>query len=316
MLEPDHPDLSVRRQCKLLDFSRSGWYTAQQREPSEEDVELMNRIDRIYTDCPWYGSRRIAAVLGREGLLINRKRVQRLMRTMGIAGAAPRRSTSKPAPGQKVYPYLLRNLTVDRADQVWCSDITYIPLARGFMYLTAVMDWHTRFVLSWELSNSLDSSFCVEALEDALHQYGPPEIFNTDQGCQYTARPFLNVLREAGVRISMDGRGRWLDNVFIERLWRTVKHEDVYFRGYETAPELYRGMVRFFRSYNEERPHQALEYQTPGEVYRISETMTPEAGRSRACSAAPTSSRPILAAGAPPAGAGPDGPQRQDRSPP
>jgi putative transposase len=245
---------------------------------------MMKRIDRIYTDCPWYGSRRLAVMLGREGLNINRKHVQRLMRTMRIEGAVPRRSTSRRNPKHPVFPYLLRNVKIERADQVWSTDITYVPLNRGFMYLTAVIDWYSRYVLSWSLSNTLDSSFCVEALEEALQQ-GKPEIFNTDQGVQFTSQAFVSKLQDAGVRVSMDGRGRWLDNVFIERLWRTVKHEDIYFRCYETAPELYRGLIKFFHYYNEERPHQALEYKTPGEVYReacrmpLMGLLNPEAGQ-------------------------------------
>lgn len=267
MVEKDHPELSIRRQCVLLRVSRSGLYSARTRRPSEEDCDMMNRIDRIYTECPWYGSRRLTAVLRREGLRVNRKRVQRLMRLMGIEGAAPLRSTSKPNPGHAVFPYLLRNVAIERPDQVWSTDITYVPLKNGFMYLTAVIDWFSRYVLSWSLSNTLDGSFCTEALDEALKQ-GKPEIFNTDQGAQFTSRAFVSRLQAADVRISMDGRGRWVDNVFVERLWRTVKHENVYFHGYETAPELYRGLIKFFHYYNEERPHQALEYRTPGEVYR------------------------------------------------
>jgi len=266
-MEPDHAEVSIRKQCQLLAVSRSGWYAARDRRTSAEDCEMMNRIDRIYTDCPWYGSRRIAAMLRREGVRINRKRAQRLMRTMGVQGAMPRRSTSKRNMKHPVFPYLLRNVKIKHPNQVWSTDITYVPLNKGFMYLTAVIDWYSRYVLSWALSNTLDSSFCVEALEEALLQ-GTPEIFNSDQGVQFTSQPFTSTLKNAGVRISMDGRGRWLDNVFVERLWRTVKHEDVYFRGYETAPDLYRGLIRFFHSYNEERPHQSLEYKTPGEVYR------------------------------------------------
>ena len=306
MVEASHSKLSVRRQCALLGFSRSGWNSARDRQPPEDDLELMKRIDRIYTDCPWYGSRRIREALRRQGLGVNRKRVQRLMRRMGIQGAVPRRSTSRPAPNHPVFPYLLRGLTVNRPDQVWCADITYAPVAHGFMYLVAVMDWYSRYVISWELSNSLDGSFCVEALAAAL-QHGTPQIFNTDQGCQFTAHPFVSLLRDTGIRISMDGRGRALDNVFVERLWRSVKHEDIYLRGYETAPELYRGLIRYFHYYNHQRPHQGLAYRTPAELYRPgcpdgpSGLSNPEGGRSAAGSAAPTSYRPILAAGGPPA---------------
>ncbi len=190
MIEKGHPVLSIRRQCGLLDVSRSAWYQARNRSVSDTDANTMKRIDRIYTEWPWYGSRRVAAQVRREGLRVSRKRIQRLMRIMGIAGAAPKRSTSRPARSHPVYPYLLRNLTVNRPNQVWCADITYIPLDKGHMYLVAVMDWHSRYVLSWALSNSLDSSFCVEALQDALRSHGKPEIFNTDQGCQFTSEAF------------------------------------------------------------------------------------------------------------------------------
>ena len=287
MVEPRHARLSVRRQCELLELNRSGWYEASRRKPSEQDVETMRQIDRIYTQWPWYGSRRIGAILRREGTVVNRKRLQRLMRCMGIEGVRRRRSTSKPAPGHMVFPYLLRGLEVERPDQVWCADITYVPMAAGSMYLVAVMDWYSRYVVSWELSNSLDSAFCVEAVRSALLQ-GRPEIFNTDQGCQFTSQAFVGMLQQAGVRISMDGRGRALDNVFIERLWRSVKHEDVYVHGYETVPQLYRGLIKYFRYYNEQRPHQGLADRTPGEVYRSRseppdpsrpKTWNPEGGR-------------------------------------
>jgi len=268
MIEPDHETLSVRRQCCLLGFSRSGWYAARDRQDSVEDVVLMNEIDRLYTKWPWYGSRRIREMLRREkGLQVNRKRIQRLMRRMGIAGVMPRPKTSRRCPEHRVYPYLLRGVEVSRPDQVWSTDITYVPVGSGYMYLVAVMDWHTRYVLSWELSNTLDSSFCVEALQASLLR-GKPEIFNTDQGSQFTAQAFTSVLRDAGIRISMDGRGRALDNVFVERLWRSVKDEDIYLHAYETVPELFRGLIRYFRYYNEERPHQGLAYRTPAEAYR------------------------------------------------
>jgi putative transposase len=270
MVEPEHAKLSVRRQCNLLGFSRSGLYESRKTQPSQEDAEMMKQIDHIYTWMPCYGSRRIATHLRRHGQCVNRKRIQRLMRKMGLEGVAPRRRTTRPHPSHKVYPYLLRNLDVVRPNQVWCADITYVPMKRGSMYLTAVMDWYSRRVLAWELSNSLDSSFCVEALQRALAHYGPPEIFNTDQGCQFTSEAFTSVLRNAGIRISMDGRGRALDNVFIERLWRSVKHEDIYLRDYENVPELYRGLIRYFHHYNNERFHQGLDDKTPDEVYRTS----------------------------------------------
>lgn len=298
MVEPDHGSVSVRRQCCLLGLSRSGWYGARDRKPSEEDVELMNEIDRLYTKWPWYGSRRIREALWREkGQRVNRKHIQRLMRRMRIAGAMPRRKTSQRCPKHPVYPYLLRGVQIARPDQVWSTDITYVPVGSSFMYLVAVLDWYSRYVLSWELSNTLDSSFCVDVLQTSLLR-GKPEIFNTDQGSQFTADAFTSVLRAAEIRISMDGRGRALDNVFVERLWRSVKYEDIYLHAYESVPELYRGLIRYFRYYNEERPHQGLDYRTPGEVYRGEPEWNPEGGR-----------RPwdLLEGGAP-AGEGPGGP--------
>jgi putative transposase len=310
MIEPAHAKLSVRRQCEALGISRSGWYSGRDRQPSRRNLELMKTIDRIYTEWPWYGSRRIRAVLLRDGQRVNRKRIQRLMRAMGIAGVAPRRSCSRPTPGHAVYPYLLRNVTVNRPNQAWCADITYLPLPQGFMYLVAVMDWYSRRVLSWRLSNSLSADFCVEALQEALDRHGRPEIFNTDQGGQFTCDAFLDPLRQAEVRISMDGRGRWMDNVFVERLWRTVKHEDVYLRCYENPRQLRQGIDRFFHYYNEQRPHQALGYQTPGEVYRAGKEWNPDIGRSPFHPDAPTNrQRSILASGGSPPGEGPDGPQ-------
>jgi len=319
MVEPDHPALSVRRQCELLSLSRSGLYEAQARKPSEEDVEMMNRIDQVYTQYPYYGTRRIREAMRREGIRANRKRIQRLMRQMGIEGVTPKRNTSRPAPGHQVYPYLLRGLAVDRPDQVWCADITYVRVGSGFVYLCAVMDWYSRRVLSWELSNTPDSSFCVEALRAAL-QYGTPEIFNTDQGSQFTSEAFTGVLQSAGVRISMDGRGRALDNVFVERLWRSVKHEDVYLHGYETVPELYRGLIRYFRHYNEDRPHQGLGYLTPAEVHRDRPApqpgVEPRQGPESRCLRRSDELRSILAAGGPPAPGGPGGPRKEDQNPP
>lgn len=308
MVDPDHRTLSLRQQCRLLSFSRSWWYSAQIPKPSEEEKKLMDEIDRVYTDCPWYGSRRVRAVLRRKNQwTVNRKRIQRLMRKMGLAGVQPGRNTSRPHPKHRVYPYLLRNVKTTGPNQVWCADITYIPIGSGHMYLVAIMDWHTRYVLAWELSNTLDSSFCVEALEAAL-QHGTPEIFNTDQGCQFTSEAFTGRLKAEGIRISMDGRGRALDNVFVERLWRSVKYEDIYIRSYDTAPELYRGLIRYFHYYNEERPHQGLGDRTPGEVHRGEPEWNSEGGRSPAVSAAPTNLTSILAADRPPAAGGPGGP--------
>lgn len=230
----------------------------------------MRLIDEQYLKTPFYGSRRMTQWLRRGGHDINRKRVQRLLRTMGLEAIYPRRRTSAPGAEHRIYPYLLRNLAIERPDQVWSADITYVPLARGFMYLVAVLDWHSRYVLSWELSNTLDSGFCVAALEAALEASPArrqPEIFNTDQGAQFTSQAFTGVLASTGIAISMDGRGRALDNVFIERLWRTVKYEDIYLRGYETAVDLERGLASYFEFYCHERLHMALGYRTPWEAY-------------------------------------------------
>jgi putative transposase len=268
MVEPAEPALSVRRQCELLRVSRSGLYY----EPvptSAEELALMRRIDEIHLEHPFYGSRLISVTLRKEGRDANRKRVQRLMRQMGIESVAPKPKTSEPHPEHVVYPYLLRNLHISRPDQVWATDITYIPMKAGFMYLVAIMDWYSRRVLSWRLSNTLDSNFCVEALEEALERFGQPEIFNTDQGAQFTAEAFTKVLRERGVAISMDGKGRCLDNVFVERLWRSVKYEEVYLHAYETASEARAGIGRYLAFYNDERPHQSLGYQTPVAFYRV-----------------------------------------------
>lgn len=258
--------LPVTRQCQLLNLNRSTVYYTEQPVP-EEELELMRRIDEIHLLLPFYGSRRIRDRLEEEGYTVNRKKVQRLMRQMGITALYPKRNTSQPGKGHKVYPYRLRGLKIDRPNQVWCSDICYMPMARGFLFLVAIMDWHSRKVLSWRLSNSRDSDACVEALEEALARYGTPEIFNTDQGCQFTSEDFTGVLKEAGVTISMDGKGRWMDNVFIERLWRSVKYEEVYLHAYESVAEARAGIDRYFRFYNSERRHQALGRQTPDRVY-------------------------------------------------
>ena len=260
--------MSIRRQCELLGLNRSTLYY--QPEPiSDEDVELMDRIDKIYTDCPFYGSRRITAQLNREQTQHwNRKRIQRLMRIMGIRGVAPGIDTSKPHPEHKIYPYLLRDVSINRVNQVWSTDITYIPMAKGFMSLVAVIDWHSRYVLSWVLSNTMDTSFCTDALEQAL-EVNTPEIFNTDQGAQFTSQAFTKILLDKVINISMDGRGRALDNIFVERLWRTVKYENIYMNDYQTVPELHRGLKRYFEFYNQKRLHQSLDYQTPAEVYWI-----------------------------------------------
>ena len=232
----------------------------------------MRQIDEQYTACPFYGSRRMTAWLIQQGAAVNRKRVQRLMRLMGLEAIYPKPKLSVVDRDHRIYPYLLRDVAIERVDQVWSTDITYIPLAKGFMYLAAVIDWYSRYVIAWRLSNTLDGSFCLEMLQEALGQ-GKPEVFNTDQGVQFTARAWTQRLESAGVAVSMDGRGRCLDNVFVERLWRSVKYEDVYLRGYEAVPELERGLGRYFVFYNQERLHQSLDYQTPWQVY--------EAGRRR-----------------------------------
>jgi putative transposase len=252
--------LSVARQCELLDLPRSTWYYQRQGE-SAENLALMRRVDAQYLKTPFYGSRRMAAALG-----VNRKRVQRLMRVMGLEALYPKRRTTRPGAGHKIYPYLLRNVEIERPDQVWSIDITYVPLRHGFMYLTAVLDWFSRYVLSWRLSNTLEGSFCEEALEEALSR-GQPEIFNSDQGSQFTARSFTSRLESRGIAISMDGRGRALDNVFVERLWRTVKYEEVYLKDYADGWEAESSLRRHFRFYCRERVHQALGYRRPAEVY-------------------------------------------------
>lgn len=238
----------------------SGYYRS--RGETAENLALMRRIDEQYLQTPFYGSRRMAVVLK-----VNRKRVQRLMRRMGIEAIYPRRATTRPGAGHKIYPYLLRNLAIERPDQVWASDITYIPLRHGFLYLAAVMDWYSRYVLAWRLSNTLEGAFCREALDEAL-SVSRPEIFNSDQGAQFTAASFTGRLEQCGVAISMDGRGRALDNVFVERLWRSVKYEEVYLRDYANGWEAEASLAAYFRFYSHARPHQALRYRTPAEVYR------------------------------------------------
>jgi putative transposase len=266
-LDRDHPLLSVRRQCTMLGLARSSVYRSAP-VANDNDVALMRRIDELFTRWPFLGSRRMRAMLRAEGALVNRKRVQRLMRGMGIAALGPKPRTSKSAPGHTIYPYLLREMTVERANQVWAADITYIPIGRGFLYLVAVMDWASRAVLAWRLSNTMDVGFCISALEEALARFGRPEIFNTDQGSQFTSAAFTGVLAAAGIRISMDGRGRWMDNVFIERLWRSLKHEDVYLKGYADGREAKAGIAEWVGFYNNRRPHQALDNRMPMAVWR------------------------------------------------
>jgi len=266
LVEPGHAALSVRRQCELLGLSRSSLYYGPAEE-SAENLRLMRLLDREYTAHPFLGSRRLTKWLIGQGEAVNRKRVQRLMRFMGLEAIYPKPKLSAAGRGHRIYPYLLRDVRIQRPDQVWSTDITYVPLACGFMYLAAIIDWFSRYVLAWRLSNTLDGSFCLEMLEEALGR-GRPEVFNTDQGVQFTAQAWTGRLESAGVAVSMDGKGRCLDNVFVERLWRTVKYEDVYLWRYEGVPELRRGLGRYFPYYNEERLHQALDYRTPAAVYR------------------------------------------------
>ena len=265
MVDREHPSLSLVRQCALLGVSRSSIYY-RPRAASAEDLYLMGEIDRQYLETPFYGSRRMKAWLERSGVRVSRKRVQRLMRAMGLRAIYRRPSTSRRSPENPVYPYLLRNVRITRPNQVWAADITYLPMARGFLYLVAVMDWHSRYVLAWRLSNTLEAGFCAEALEEALGK-GRPEVFNTDQGSQFTSLEFTQVLQEQGVKISMDGKGRYQDNIFVERLWRTVKYEEVYLKAYANVLEAQRGLEDYFRFYNGLRPHQALDYRTPAEVF-------------------------------------------------
>jgi putative transposase len=258
--------LPITQQCLMLELSRSSVYY-QPLPFGESELKLMRRIDEIHLELPYYGSRRIRDHLQREGYTVNRKKVRRLMQLLGIFALYPKRRTSQPGNGHKIYPYLLRELLIERPNQVWCADITYIPMAKGFVYLVAVMDWFSRKVLAWRLSNTMETDFCVDALEAALRRHGTPEIFNTDQGAQFTSERFTKTLQDAGVRISMDGKGRWIDNVFIERLWRSLKYEEVYLKAYESVAEARRAIGEYFALYNQKRPHQALARFTPDEVY-------------------------------------------------
>jgi putative transposase len=261
--------LALTRQCELAGVTRSTFYALHlTAEPDELESILLVEIDAEYTRHPFFGSRKMTVYLCGIGHQVNRKRIRRLMGILGLAGMAPGPNTSRPSPQHVIYPYLLRGVAVTRPNQVWSTDITYIRLSRGFVYLVAVIDWYSRKVLSWRLSNTLDSGFCVDCLEQALQTYGVPEIFNTDQGCQFTSEAFTSVLKAHCISISMDGRGRALDNIFVERLWRSVKHEDVYLRGYTTMPEVQLGLTEYFLFYNRERTHQSLDYKTPDVIYR------------------------------------------------
>lgn len=258
--------LPITRQCQILDLSRSSVYY-QPVGPSAETLALMRRLDELHLTHPFLGSRKLVVLLGREGFQVGRRRVQSLMREMGIEALYRKPNLSKPDKAHKKWPYLLRDLEINRPNQVWCTDITYIPLAKGFAYLVAIMDWHSRKVLSWRLSNTLETDFCIEALEEALRRHGKPEIFNTDQGSQFTSTDFTDVLLAAGVRISMDGKGRWMDNVFIERLWRSLKYEEVYLKAYDSIPDARRQIGLYLERYNHWRPHQSLENRTPDDVF-------------------------------------------------
>jgi putative transposase len=264
-VERDHPELSVRRQCELLGVNRASLYYEPAGE-SEENLQLMRLLDEQYTKTPFYGSRRMVAWLETKGYEVNRKRVTRLMDLMGIEAVYPKPKLSQPGEGHKIYPYLLGGVAVERVNQVWSTDITYIRMAQGFVYLVAVIDWYSRFVLSWSLSLTLEAGFCVEALKQALRR-GRPEIFNTDQGSQFTSEAFTGVLESRGIRISMDGRGRCMDNIFIERLWRSLKYEEVYLKDYPLVPAARAGIGRYLRFYNGERLHQSLNYRTPASVF-------------------------------------------------
>jgi len=272
-IQPETPGLSIVRQCELLSLPRSSYYRPvyEPSKISQEDLELMRLIDEEYMRHPFYGSRKIRIYLKRQGYRVNRKRVQRLMRKMGIQSLAPKPNTSSPLKDHKIYPYLLKGMNINRPNMVWCSDITYIRLSGGFVYLTAVMDWHSRYVLAWEISVTMDDDFCVNALKSAIRQYGCPDIFNTDQGSQYTGKDFTGVLLEHDIKISMDGKGRAMDNIFIERLWRSVKYEEIYLHEYQNVKELIVALKKYFNFYNFERTHQSLDDQIPIEVYRVKE---------------------------------------------
>ncbi len=266
VLDRSDKTLSIQRQCALVGVARSGVYRLP-KPANDNDLALMRRIDELFTAWPFLGSRRMTAMLRAEGEKINRKRVQRLMRKMGIAALGPKPNATKPAPGYRIYPYLLRNLKIERPNHVWAADITYLPIGRGFLYLVAIIDCASRAVLAWRISNTVDTSFCLAALEDALARFGRPEIFNTDQDSQFRRAVFTGALTAAWIKISMDGRGRWMDNVFIERLWRSLKHDDIYLKGYADGRETRAGIAAWMEFYNERRLHQALGYRTPMAVW-------------------------------------------------
>jgi putative transposase len=272
MVDHDHSQLSVRRQCELLGVNRNRLEARKPGPMGGQDLLIARRMDELALRFPEFGARRMALTLSREGLAASRRQTARVMKKMGLEAVYRRPRTSVPAPGHKVYPYLLRDREVNRPDEVWCADITFIAMPRGYAYLVAIMDWQSRAVLGWQLSNTLETGFCVEALQQACQKTGrTPEIFNTDQGCQFTSREWIGALEQAGVRVSMDGRGRWMDNVFIERLWRSVKHEGVYLWAYDDLHELEKALERWFADYNHFKPHQTLDGKTPWEAYRPEE---------------------------------------------
>ena len=276
MIEPNLPSLSVGKQCALLSISRSS-FCYEPKGESELNLDLMRKIDKQFLKTPFFGVRQMSWHLRNEGQLVNEKRIRRLMRLMGLMPIYQRPNTSKAAKGHKIYPYLLRGLRVERPNQVWCSDITYLPMRRGFLYLVAIMDWHTRKVLSWRISNTLEAGFCVDALNEAIHKFGPPEIMNTDQGSQFTSFAWTDQLRRSGIRISMDGKGRFLDNIFIERLWRSMKYECVYLHAWETGSQAKAGIRKWMEFYNQKRPHSALGGKPPAVVYWLgNETTQPD----------------------------------------
>lgn len=273
-MKEDHPQLSVREQCNLLGLNRSSFYYEAVPE-KEYNLQLMNLIDEQYTKTPFYGSPKMTAWLRRSGHLINIKRVKRLMKKMGIIAIYPGPNISKRNQQHKIYPYLIKGLDITRRNQVWSTDITYIRLKKGFVYLAAIIDWYSRYVLAWRLSNTLDSHFCVEILKEALAKHGKPDIFNSDQGCQFTNKDFTEILLSHQIQISMDSKGRALDNIFVERLWRSVKYENIYLHNYEDVFGTYCGLRRYFEFYNTERPHQSLDYRTPSEIYFSEEAAMP-----------------------------------------
>jgi len=271
MIEPGHKRLSIVRQCELASISRASFYRPPASE-SPENLALMGLIDKTFLEMPWYGARQMARHLRRLGWCIGRQRVRRLMRKIGLSPIYQAPKTSTPHPQHEIYHYLLRHMTIERPNHVWCADVTYIPMRRGFLYLVAIMDWASRKILSWQLSNTMEADFCVAALEEAMAQYGKPDIFNTDQGSQFTSFVFTNSLRGASIRISMDGRGRWMDNVFIERFWRSLKYECVFLNAFETGSEARAGIGRWIGYYNAERPHSSFGGRTPNETYAIQAT--------------------------------------------